>query len=78
MLGIIGRIVQVQFFGLCLFVLCTQIGGERGGMGWFLFIVDSFVVLFVAGAIIEHRRRRRVESTPEGDPRGKDTPTATR
>ncbi len=78
MLGIFGRIVQVQFFALCLLVLCIQIGGEKNGMGWFLFVMDSFVVLFVASAIIKHRKRRRVESMLEECPREKEIPTATR
>jgi hypothetical protein len=57
MLRLVVRIIQLQFFLLCLYILCNWIAGPKNAVLWFAFVSLTVPGLAVSGMIIRHRQR---------------------
>ena len=56
MLRIVARILQLQFFLLCIFILCNWIAGPNNAVLWFAFISLTLLGLTVYGVIVRKRQ----------------------
>jgi hypothetical protein len=57
MLRIIVRIIQLQFFLLCVFILCNWIAGPENAVLWFALIAVMLLALGVVGKIVQRSHR---------------------
>jgi len=56
MFRIIIRIVQLQFFLLCIFIACCLVAGEQKAPFWFVLVSLTLLALTVTGMISQRRR----------------------
>jgi hypothetical protein len=57
MLRIVVRIVQLQFFLLCVYILCERIAGPKDAVLWFAFVSLTFLGVTVYRMIARKRQR---------------------
>ena len=57
MLRLVVRIIQLQFFLVCVYILCNWIAGPKNAVPWFAFVSLTLLGLVVFGMTIRHRQR---------------------
>jgi hypothetical protein len=53
---LVVRIIQLQFFFLCIFLVCESIAGPKNGPFWFALVAVTLVALTIAGTITRRSR----------------------
>ncbi len=56
MLRLVVRIIQLQVFLVCVYILCNWIAGPKNAVSWFAFVSLTLLGLVVFGMIMRRRR----------------------
>jgi hypothetical protein len=57
MLRLVVRVIQLQFFPLCIYILCNRVAGPKNAVRWFAFVSLTLLGFAVFGMIVRHRQR---------------------